>query len=37
MQGNLETDMARRTALYKEADELRNKAMELTKRKTAGT
>jgi hypothetical protein len=29
--------MARRTALYKEADELRNKAMELTKRKTAGT
>lgn len=37
MQGNLETDMAKRTALYKEADELRNKAMELTKRKTAGT
>ena len=37
MQGNLETDMGRRTALYKEADELRNKAMELTKRKTAGT
>jgi len=37
MQGNLETDMAKRTALYKEADELRNKAMELNKRKTAGT
>jgi tetratricopeptide (TPR) repeat protein len=37
MQGNLETDMAKRTALYKEADELRNKAMELTKKKTAGT
>lgn len=37
MQGNLETDMAKRTALYKEADELRNKAMELSKRKTAGT
>jgi tetratricopeptide (TPR) repeat protein len=37
MQGNLETDMGRRTALYKEADELRNKAMELSKRKTAGT
>lgn len=37
MQGNLETDMARRTALYKEADELRNKAMELSKKKTAGT
>ena len=37
MQGNLETDMGKRTALYKEADELRNKAMELSKRKTAGT
>ena len=37
MQGNLETDMGRRTALYKQADELRNKAMELSKRKTAGT
>lgn len=37
MQGNLETDMARRAALYKEADELRNKAMELSKKKTAGT
>jgi tetratricopeptide (TPR) repeat protein len=37
MQGNLETDMAKRTALYKEADELRNKAMDLSKRKTAGT
>jgi tetratricopeptide (TPR) repeat protein len=37
MQGNLETDMTKRTALYKEADELRNKAMDLSKRKTAGT
>ena len=37
MQGNLETDMGKRTALYKQADELRNKAMELSKRKTAGT
>ena len=37
MQGNLETDMGRRTALYKEADELRNKAMELSKKKTAGS
>ena len=37
MQGNLETDMAVRTRLYKEADELRNKAMDLSKRKTAGT
>jgi tetratricopeptide (TPR) repeat protein len=37
MQGNLETDMAKRTALYKQADDLRNRAMELTKKKTAGT
>lgn len=37
MQGNLETDMGKRTALYKQADELRNRAMELSKRKTAGT
>jgi tetratricopeptide (TPR) repeat protein len=37
MQGNLETDMAKRTALYKEADQLRDRAIELTKRKTAGT
>ena len=37
LQGNLETDMARRTALYKQADDLRNRAMELSKRKTAGT
>lgn len=37
MQGNLETDMGKRTALYKQADELRNKAMELSKKKTAGT
>ena len=37
MQGNLETDMDKRTQLYKQADELRNKAMELSKKKTAGT
>jgi tetratricopeptide (TPR) repeat protein len=37
MQGNLETDLGKREALYKEADQLRNKAMELGKRKTAGT
>ena len=37
MQGNLETDMGKRTQLYKEADELRNRAMELSKKKTAGT
>jgi len=36
MQGNLETDMDKRTQLYKQADELRNKAMELSKKKTAG-
>jgi tetratricopeptide (TPR) repeat protein len=36
MQGNIETDLAKRQALYKEADQLRNKAMELNKRKTAG-
>ena len=37
MQGNLETDLAKRTALYKEADVLRDRAIELNKRKTAGT
>jgi tetratricopeptide (TPR) repeat protein len=37
MQGNLETDMAKRKQLYDEADRLRNRAMELTKKKTAGT
>jgi tetratricopeptide (TPR) repeat protein len=36
MQGNLETDMGKRTQLYKQADDLRNKAMELSKKKTAG-
>ena len=37
MQGNLETDMAKRAALYKEAQELYDKAMALNKRKTAGS
>ncbi|HJR59395.1 MAG TPA: tetratricopeptide repeat protein [Vicinamibacterales bacterium] len=36
MQGNLETDMAKRAALYKEAQQLYDRAMELNKRKTAG-
>ncbi len=36
MKGNEETDMAKRAALYKEADELRNKAMELNKKKATG-
>lgn len=37
MQGNLETDLGKRQELYKEADKLRDRAIELTKRKTAGT
>ena len=37
MQGNLETDMGKRKALYDQADQLRNKAMDLGKKKTAGT
>ncbi|HVL67268.1 MAG TPA: tetratricopeptide repeat protein [Vicinamibacterales bacterium] len=37
MLGNLETDMAKRKALYDEADQLRNRAIELGKKKTAGT
>ncbi len=36
LQGNLEQDPAKRKALYDEADKLRNKAMELQKKKTAG-
>jgi tetratricopeptide (TPR) repeat protein len=36
MQGNAETDMAKRAALYKEADDLRNRAIELNKKRTAG-
>jgi len=36
LQGNEETDMAKRAALYKEADELRNRGIELTKKKSAG-
>lgn len=33
LQGNEETDMAKRAAYYKQADELRNKAIELNKKK----
>ena len=36
MQANAETDRAKQDALIKEADELRNKAMELNKRKASG-
>jgi tetratricopeptide (TPR) repeat protein len=35
MQGNEETDMAKRAALYKQADDLRNRAIELNKKRTA--
>ena len=37
MQGNLEPDQNKRKALYAQADELRNRAMDLGKKKTAGT
>jgi tetratricopeptide (TPR) repeat protein len=37
MQGNLESDLGKRKALYDEADKLRNRAMDLGKKKTAGT
>jgi tetratricopeptide (TPR) repeat protein len=36
LQGNEETDMARRAAYYKEADQLRNRAIELNKTKGTG-
>jgi tetratricopeptide (TPR) repeat protein len=36
MQANLEPDLAKRGELMKEADEIRNRAMELTKQKTSG-
>jgi tetratricopeptide (TPR) repeat protein len=36
LKGNMEQDPAKRAALYKEADTLRNKAIELQKKKTAG-
>lgn len=36
LKGNLEQDPAKRAALYKEADTLRNRAIELQKKKTAG-
>lgn len=37
MQANLESDLGKRAELLKEADRLKNRAMELTKQKTAGT
>lgn len=37
MQGNLEKDLAKRKELYDEADRLRNRALDLTKKKTSGT
>jgi tetratricopeptide (TPR) repeat protein len=37
MRGNDEPDMAKRAALYKEADELRNRAIELNKKRTSGS
>ncbi len=36
LQGNEETDMAKRAAYYKQADDLRNKAIELNKKKATG-
>jgi tetratricopeptide (TPR) repeat protein len=36
MQANTETDRAKQAALLKEADQIRNKAMELTKKKASG-
>jgi tetratricopeptide (TPR) repeat protein len=36
LQGNEETDMAKRAALYKQADELRNRATELKRKKATG-
>ena len=36
MQGNEETDLAKRAALYKQADDLRNRAIELNKKRAAG-
>lgn len=36
LQGNEETDMAKRAALYKQADDLRNKAIEMRRKKATG-
>jgi tetratricopeptide (TPR) repeat protein len=36
MLGNEETDLVKRAALYKEADELRNRAIELNKKRASG-
>jgi hypothetical protein len=35
MLGNEETDLTKRAAYYKEADDLRNRAIELNKKRTA--
>jgi len=35
MMGNEETDLAKRAALYRQADDLRNRAMELNKKRAA--
>jgi tetratricopeptide (TPR) repeat protein len=37
LKGNIEKDPVKRADLYKEADKIRNRAMELQKKKTAGT
>jgi tetratricopeptide (TPR) repeat protein len=37
MRGNDESDMAKRAALYRQADELRGRAIELNKKRTSGT
>jgi len=36
LQGNEETDMAKRAAYYREADQLRNRSIELTRKKATG-
>ena len=36
MLGNEETDLAKRAAYYQQADDLRNRAIELNKKRTAG-
>jgi hypothetical protein len=36
MRGNDEPDLAKRAALYKQADELRNRAIELNKKRASG-
>jgi hypothetical protein len=36
MQGNEEPDMAKRAALFKEADQLKDRAIELNKKRATG-